>query len=165
MIFVTVGTHEQPFNRLIKKVDELVKEGEIKEKVIMQIGFSTYKPKYCEYKSMLSYEEMKAYITKAHIVITHGGPSSFIEVLQEGKIPIVVPRLKKFNEHINNHQLNFVKLIAKKNKNIIPVYDIEKLSGIITNYDTKVKEYKDNIVNNNQKFNEQFNKIILSLFK
>lgn len=165
MIFVTVGTHEQPFNRLIKKVDELVKEGEIKERVIMQIGFSTYKPKYCEYKSMLSYEEMKDCIKKAHIVITHGGPSSFIEVLQEGKIPIVVPRLKKFNEHINNHQLNFVKLIDEKNKNIIPVYDIDKLSGIIANYDIKVKEYNDNIVNNNKKFNEQFDKIILDLFK
>lgn len=165
MIFVTVGTHEQPFNRLIQKVDELVKEGEIKEKVIMQIGFSTYKPKYCEYKSMFSYEEMKDHIMKAHIVITHGGPSSFIEVLQEGKIPIVVPRLKKFNEHINNHQLNFVKLINEKNKNIIPVYNIDELSGIIANYDNKVKECKDNIVNNNQEFNEQFDKIIFNLFK
>ena len=46
MIFVTVGTHEQPFNRLIQKVDELKKDGVITEDVIIQTGFSTYEPKY-----------------------------------------------------------------------------------------------------------------------
>lgn len=44
MIFVTVGTHEQPFNRLIKKIDELKKDGIINEDVIIQTGFSTYEP-------------------------------------------------------------------------------------------------------------------------
>ena len=48
MIFVTVGTHEQPFNRLIRKIDELKRDGIIKEEVIMQIGYSTYEPKYCK---------------------------------------------------------------------------------------------------------------------
>ena len=46
MIFVTVGTHEQPFNRLIKKIDDLVANGSIQEEVIMQTGFSTYKPEH-----------------------------------------------------------------------------------------------------------------------
>ena len=41
MIFVTVGTHEQPFNRLVKAVDELKKDGVIVEKVIIQTGYST----------------------------------------------------------------------------------------------------------------------------
>ena len=58
MIFVTVGTHEQPFNRLIKKIDNLVKNDFIKEKVMIQTGFSTYKPKYCQYQSMISFKEM-----------------------------------------------------------------------------------------------------------
>lgn len=49
MIFVTVGTHEQPFNRLIQKVDELKKDGVITEDVIIQTGFSTYEPKYCQW--------------------------------------------------------------------------------------------------------------------
>ena len=46
MIFVTVGTHEQPFNRLVKKVDDLKKNGIIQEDVIIQTGFSTYEPQY-----------------------------------------------------------------------------------------------------------------------
>ncbi len=114
MIFVTVGTHEQPFNLLIKGVDRLVAEGKIKEKVVIQTGFSTYIPKHCEWHKMMSFNEMNKYIENAHIVITHGGPASFIEVLQKGKMPIVVPRMKQYGEHINNHQVEFVKLVAKK---------------------------------------------------
>lgn len=48
MIFVTVGTHEQPFNRLIQEVDHLVETGVIKEEVFIQTGYSTYEPKFCQ---------------------------------------------------------------------------------------------------------------------
>ena len=72
MIFVTVGTHEQPFNRLIKKVDELVAENIINEEVTIQTGFSTYLPEHCRYKAMFSYDEMQRNIEKARIIITHG---------------------------------------------------------------------------------------------
>ena len=67
MIFVTVGTHEQPFNRLIKKVDDLVADGTIQEKVVMQTGFSTYKPKHCEAHKMMSFDEMQKNIKKPRI--------------------------------------------------------------------------------------------------
>ena len=107
MIFVTVGTHEQPFNRLIQKIDELKKNGIIQEKVIMQTGFSTYEPKYCEWSKLLPYKDMVQNVADARIVITHGGPASFIMPLQVGKIPIVVPRQKKFEEHVNDHQVEF----------------------------------------------------------
>lgn len=58
MIFVTVGTHEQPFNRLIQKVDELKRDGIIKDDVIIQTGFSTYEPKYCQWSKLISYQQM-----------------------------------------------------------------------------------------------------------
>lgn len=58
MIFVTVGTHEQPFNRLVKTVDELIKDGVITEHVIMQTGFSTYEPKYCQWIKLIPYQQM-----------------------------------------------------------------------------------------------------------
>lgn len=92
MIFVTVGTHEQPFNRLIQKVDELKKEGVITENVIIQTGFSTYEPKYCQWSKLIPYQQMIKNVADARIVITHGGPASFIMPLQIGKTPIVVPR-------------------------------------------------------------------------
>ena len=95
MIFVTVGTHEQQFNRLIREVDELKGSGIICEDVIIQTGYSTYKPQFCEFEKLYSYDQMCEYVSSADITITHGGPSSFIMPLQFGKIPIVVPRQKK----------------------------------------------------------------------
>lgn len=58
MIFVTVGTHEQPFNRLVKKIDELKRDGVITEEVIIQTGFSTYEPKYCKWSKLIPYQQM-----------------------------------------------------------------------------------------------------------
>lgn len=165
MIFVTVGTHEQPFNRLIKKVDELVASGDIKEKVVVQTGFSTYKPKHCEAHKMMSFDEMQQALKDARIVITHGGPSSFIEALQFGKVPIVVPRQEKYHEHVNDHQVEFTKLIAKRMNNIIPVYDVNNLLNTINDYNeiTKIKNPGES--SNNKQFNEKLEKIVTDLLK
>ncbi|MGO5277878.1 glycosyltransferase [Lactobacillus amylovorus] len=165
MIFVTVGTHEQPFNRLIKKVDELVASGDIKEKVVVQTGFSTYKPKHCEAHKMMSFDEMQQALKDARIVITHGGPSSFIEALQFGKVPIVVPRQEKYHEHVNDHQVEFTKLIAKRMNNIIPVYDVNNLLNTINDYNeiTKIKNSGES--SNNKQFNEKLEKIVTDLLK
>lgn len=139
MIFVTVGTHEQPFNRLIKAVDELKRDGVITEDVIMQTGFSTYEPKYCEWSKLIPYQDMIKNVEKARIVITHGGPASFIMPLQIGKTPIVVPRQYQFNEHVNDHQVEFARNVAKRMGTIILVEDISKLNDVITNYDEIVE--------------------------
>lgn len=165
MIFVTVGTHEQPFNRLIKKIDELVASGEIKEKVVVQYGFSTYEAKHCEMHKMMSFDEMQNAFKNARIVITHGGPSSFVEALQYDKVPIVVPRQLKFNEHVNNHQVDFTKLISERMNNIIPVYDIDDLATTIANYDSIVKTRNSGESSNNSKFNENLEKIVDGLIK
>lgn len=163
MIFVTVGTHEQPFNRLIEKVDELVASGEIKEKVVVQYGFSTYEAKHCEMHKMMSFDEMQNTFKNARIVITHGGPSSFVEALQYGKVPIVVPRQLEFNEHVNNHQVDFAKLIAERMNNIIPVYDIDQLGDTIAHYDEIVKIKNGGETSNNKKFNADLEKIVEGL--
>ena len=164
MIFVTVGTHEQPFNRLLENVDSLVADGIIKEKVMMQTGYSTYVPKHCEWKKMFSYEEMHSTINEARIVITHGGPASFIEVLQTGKTPIVVPRLEKFGEHVNNHQAEFVKVVSKRMNNIIPIMDISQLKDAILNFDQLSRQKKGTSIGNNKKFNMGLDKIVDDLF-
>lgn len=163
MIFVTVGTHEQPFNRLVKKVDELVSEGSIKEHVVVQTGFSTYEPKNCEWHKMMSFEEMQRCLKDARIVITHGGPSSFIEALQFGKVPIVVPREEKYHEHVNNHQVDFTQLIAKRMNNIIPVYDISKLPEVIENYDQIIETKNTGESSNNKRFTDELEQIIMNL--
>lgn len=129
MIFVTVGTHEQQFNRLIKKIDQLKKDGHIKDDVFIQTGFSDYIPESCDWKKFLSYEEMTQKIKDAKIVITHGGPSSFILPLQYGKTPIVVPRMKKYDEHVNDHQVEFCRKYNSLNNNIIVVVNVDELNS------------------------------------
>lgn len=165
MIFVTVGTHEQPFNRLIKKINSMVANGEIKEKVIIQYGFSTYNAEYCEMHKMMSFDAMQDSFKNARIIITHGGPSSFLEALQHNKIPIVVPRQSKFDEHVNNHQVDFVKLIDRRMNNIIPIYNIDDLSNAIMNFNEIVKNKNIGKNSNNKKFNENLEKIVNHLME
>jgi UDP-N-acetylglucosamine transferase subunit ALG13 len=137
MIFVTVGTHTQPFNRLLQKIDELVEKGIIKEKVIAQIGYSTYKPKNYEYFTFTSEEKILELNKKAKLIITHAGVGSIITALRFRKPVIVVPRLKKFNEHVNNHQLQIAKAFEKEGK-VLTCYDINKLENVIK----KAKKFK-----------------------
>lgn len=164
MIFVTVGTHEQQFNRLIKAVDDLKAFGNIKESVIIQTGYSTYKPQYCEWNEFFSYQDMTKSIDEARIVITHGGPSSFIMPLQMGKIPIVFPRQKKFAEHVNDHQLTFVKTIAERYGYILPAYNVEQLRDAIINYDALISNNSTLINTHTQYFNDAFDKVVKELF-
>lgn len=165
MIFVTVGTHEQAFNRLIEKVDELIKNGIIKEEVMVQLGYSTYIPQYCEWEKFIPYSKMIENVKKARIVITHGGPASFIMPLQEGKTPIVVPRQKKYNEHINDHQVEFAKNVYERMGTILPVYDIGELENVIINYGVITGNGMNGMKSNSQIFNEKFSEIVKNLME
>lgn len=164
MIFVTVGTHEQQFNRLIKKIDELKKDGIIEDEIVMQIGYSTYEPQYCEWKKLLSYGEMEQMYKKADIIITHGGPASFMKALELGKTPIVVPRQVKYDEHINDHQVEFISQVEKRYNNIISVYNIDMLLDTIENYKQIKDKKQDTKTNNNIIFNEKISQIIFKMF-
>ena len=164
MIFVTVGTHEQQFDRLVSYMDNLKKQGHIREKVVIQTGYSTYLPRYCEYKEWFSYDEMVKNVSDARIVITHGGPSSFIMPLQLKKIPIVVPRWSDLGEHVNDHQVNFTKAFSDRSGSIIPVFDIEKLRDIIIHYDDIVQSMSAGIRSNNSEFNRRFEELVNGLF-
>ncbi len=164
MIFVTVGTHEQQFDRLLVQIDKLKENKIILEDIFMQIGYSTYIPKYCEWERILSYREMEQFISDARIVITHGGPSSFIAPIQKGKIPIVVPRQHKFGEHVNDHQLEFCRKVSERQGNIILVEDIDSLQSMLENYDEIAKKMTLKKTSNNNQFNNELEKLINELF-
>lgn len=165
MIFVTVGTHEQPFNRLIQYVDDMKRDGLIQEDVIMQTGYSDYEPQHCEWKKLFPYQKMVQLVEQARIVITHGGPSSFIMPLQIGKTPIVVPRRHEFNEHVNDHQVSFSKAVAERIGTIIVVNDIDKLRETISHYDAIVSGMECGLKSNNSQFNDKLGKIVDAMFE
>ena len=159
MIFVTVGTHEQQFNRLIKEVDRLKKNGTIKEDVFIQIGYSDYKPKYCKWSKYIEFDEMQDYISKARVVITHGGPASFLSVLARNIPLIVVPRKLEFAEHVNDHQLDFARRINQQGYSIQYIDNINELELMLKEVES-TKEF----ISHNYKFNKEFIKVVKSLF-
>lgn len=153
MIFLTVGTHEQSFERLIKETDAIAaKLNKAKHECFMQIGYSKYLPSNCEYSSLLSYKEMQYRINNSRIIITHGGPGSIMPVLQKNKIPIVVPRDPIYKEHIDSHQIDFARRLESK-KLIIAVYEIESLCEKIRDYEIIISNMmQDTYPSNTQYF-------------
>ena len=134
MIFVILGTQKFQFTRLLKKIDELEMLGIIDEEIIVQCGYTEYKPKSQRMTthSFLNQIEINDYQNKANLIITHGGVGSILECLKLNKKIIAVPRLFKYNEHINDHQLEIVRQYSQMNY-IMPIYDIDDL-------DTKIVE-------------------------
>ncbi len=117
MIFITLGSQKFQFNRLLKTVDDLVEKGVVTDKVFAQSGYSDYKPKNYEYRQFLDREEFAEYEAKSDIIITHGGTGAIIGAVKRGKKVIAVPRLAKYGEHVDDHQLQ---LIAQfKHQNLI----------------------------------------------
>jgi UDP-N-acetylglucosamine transferase subunit ALG13 len=137
MIFVTVGTHEDPFNRLVKAIDLLKQDRRISQEVFIQTGYSTYQPKCCQFQPFIPFDQMTRRMVESEMVITHGGTGSIMLILYHHKIPIVVPRQSKFDEHIDDHQVIFCRAMAEKNK-IIPVYDTQNLESVIHNYHQEI---------------------------
>ena len=164
MIFVTVGTHEQQFNRLVEYMDKYAKDHP-DEDVVIQTGFSTYTPDKATWSKLYPYETMLKMVEKARIVITHGGPSSFIMPLQIGKVPIVVPRKYEFGEHVNNHQVLFAKAVAEKQGNIIVIEDVQELSTVLEKFELIVKEMQNGLESNNERFCKEFGKIVEELVR
>lgn len=161
MIFVTVGTHEQPFDRLLKEVDELVENGVITEEVFIQTGYSTYIPKNCKWSKLLSFDKMDELMERADIIITHGGPATFMSAIAKGKKPIVVPRQEKYGEHVNDHQLDFAQHVKERYNSIEVVEDISNL-GLYLKQDLKINNGN---FSNNTKFNEKLRNEIKNMVR
>lgn len=108
MIFVTVGSQKFQFNRLLSTIDALIEDENIMEPVFAQIGYSDYHPKYYEYTQFLDRTEFQTKIEQSDIVLTHGGTGVIIKAIKLGKKVIAVPRLAKYGEHVDDHQLQLV---------------------------------------------------------
>lgn len=127
MIFVTVGTDTHDFSRLVRKMDDIA----LRKDVVMQIGNTRYKPKHARWFHFEKNHVIDSLYKKTEVIVTHAGAGSIIRSLGQGKVPVVVPRLKKYREHINNHQLDLARALSKK-KRIIVVTDMEHLEMHLT---------------------------------
>lgn len=144
MIFVTVGSQKFQFNRLLNEIDRLIENKVITTDVFAQIGVSDYKPKNYSYKDFITQDEFKNYINKCEFVITHAGTGAIITALKNNKKVIAIPRLSKYDEHVDDHQIQLINEFKELNL-IEPVYEIEDLENAIKNINNnKYSKYKSN---------------------
>ena len=137
MIFITLGTQKFQFDRVLKEIDKLIEEGKLKkEDLQVQCVFSEYVPKNFEIFDLKPQNEIDELIDKAEVIITHSGTGSIIGALKKKKKLIIIPRLKKYGEHVDNHQMELAELFNEK-FNIPIVLDVKDL------YDTinKMKDF------------------------
>ncbi len=144
MIFITLGSQKFQFNRILKEVDRLIRDGVITDTVFAQIGNSDYEPQNYSYKRFLNREEFTQKQSECDIVITHGGTGAIIGALRRGKKVIAVPRLAKYGEHVDDHQLQLLHQFDEMQL-IEPCYEIEDLENAFQKI--AVTEYKHYISN------------------
>lgn len=113
MIFVTLGTQDKPFTRLLDKIEEQIEKGNIKDEVIVQAGFTKYDSKNMKMFDLLDRNKFRDLMSNCDLLITHGGVGSILTGLQYNKKVIVCPRLVKYGEHLNDHQIQIVSNFAK----------------------------------------------------
>lgn len=108
MILVTLGTQDKSFTRLLDSIQEQINNGNIKDKVIVQAGFTKYDSKDMEIFDLIDRDKFSNLIKKCDLLITHGGVGSILTGLKNNKKVIVCPRLSKYKEHMNDHQVQIV---------------------------------------------------------
>lgn len=152
MIFVTLGSQKFQFNRLLIEIDRLIEEGKITEEVFAQTGYSDYEPRNYEYKNFLDRDEFANIMGKCDKVITHGGTGAIIGAIKNRKKVIAIPRLEKFGEHVDNHQLQITEQF-KKMKFVESVNKIDEIENALEkinqiqfkNYVSNTKNILENI--------------------
>lgn len=159
MILVTLGTQDKPFKRLLDAVQKQIDNGKIKDKVIVQAGYTHYESDEMEIYDLITYEEFDALIKKCDILITHGGVASILNGIRNNKKVIAAARLKKFGEHTNDHQLQIIDDFSKEGY-ILKLDDFDKLDialekakkfipkKYVSNTDNFIKEIENFIDNN-----------------
>lgn len=116
MTFIIVGgVVEFDFSRILQITDQLCSEGVLDATTTKaQIGYCAYQPVNYESYRFVNGEQFHNDIKNADVIITHGGVGTLVCALKLGKKVIVFPRLSKYNEHLDNHQLDICKMYHNK---------------------------------------------------
>lgn len=147
LILVTLGTNDKSFVRLIKKIEELVIQGVIQEEVVVQAGYTQYESNHLKIFDLITMDKFNELMKTCNLLITHGGVGTIISGLKNGKKVIAVPRLQKYGEHVNDHQLQIIENFSEAGY-VLAAYDVDELDKIlrqVTHFE--VKQYVSNTQN------------------
>lgn len=150
MILVLLGTQNNSFKRLLEAIQHNIDKKVITDEVIVQAGFTKFESKDMKILDLIDKEELSKLQDKADLIITHGGVGSIISSLKKGKKVIVVPRLKKYDEHVNNHQLQIARRFEQEGyvKCAINLKNLEKVIKSMDKFiPMKYESDESNVVN------------------
>ena len=158
MILVTLGTQDKEFKRLLNDIQEQIDLGNIKDKVVVQSGYTKFESNDMEIFDLIDRENFSKLIKKCDLLITHGGVGSILAGLNANKKVIACPRLAEYREHMNNHQMQIIKKfsesgyilaynkeddlgeIIKKSKDFMPKRYVSNTKNVIN----LISDYIDN---------------------
>lgn len=147
MILVTLGTQDKDFSRILDLIQHQIDIGNIKDRVVVQVGNTKYQSREMEMFDLISMEELENLTKEADLIITHGGVGSIISGLKNNKKIIACPRLKKYKEHTNNHQLQIINKFEKEGY-ILSLMEDDKLEDVLKKAKTfKPKRFRSNTKN------------------
>ena len=147
MILVTLGTQDKSFKRLLDAIQKEIDKGNIKDKVVVQAGCTEYESKDMEIFDLIDRDKFTELIKECDLLITHGGVGSILTGLKNNKKVIAAPRLSKYKEHTNDHQLQIIEKFDNSGF-ILPLYDFDKLDKVLKDAKNfKPKKYKSNTDN------------------
>ena len=157
------GTQDKEFPRLLSEVERLIEIGKINDKVIAQIGYTKFETKLPKSKMRIieftTPKQIQKLIKDSNFIITHGGVATIIEGINNGKKVIAVPRLKKYKEHVNDHQLQIIENFNDSGY-IIGIKDLSELEDALN----RVREFiPKRYESNNSEFVGRLEKTILTL--
>ena len=126
MIFVTVGNDFRSFDRLLRKIDEIALR--IPKEIVVQKGYSRYRPRNAEYFDFVPMNAAIEYLKSSKLVISHAGIGTIILCKRYGMPILILPRRKRYGEHMNDHQMEIAKALeGRESENIFVVYEEDQL--------------------------------------
>ena len=125
----------------IVELHEMIKNNELNIDKLIKDS-SKFKPKKFRSNTdnmidLIDREKFADLISKCDLLITHGGVGSIITGLQHNKKVIVAPRLAKYDEHMNDHQLQITTNFANAGY-VLPLYEDDDLGVVLE----KAKKFK-----------------------
>lgn len=139
LILVTLGTNDKSFVRLIKKIEELKIRGVLDEEIIVQAGYTKYESEHLKVFDLIAMDEFNELMKECSLLITHGGVGTIISGLKNKKKVIAVPRLQKYGEHVNDHQLQIIENFSNAGY-ILASFEVEELENTLS----RVADFKPN---------------------
>jgi len=128
VIFVTLGTHEQPFPRALS----ILRGAAIGGPLLIQHGATHPEDVGAQatWRQWMAYEEIQEAISTASAVVSHAGLGTIMTALALGRCPVVIPRLRRFREHVDDHQLEIVRRLAAEGRIVAATTAAELRDGL-----------------------------------